>query len=145
MSDSTTLLGFFHREDSLKVNESQASALPANCLGLAIEGPSSEGFFVYPVCRGPAGDGQAGFTRSAPRIHPDGAAHDWSLVYDPAAAGGRGTVVVRLDDQSVTMELAAGIRTASPRFNRFGLVTPWVDGNGQTVFFDDLVYTSSQE
>ena len=26
-------------------------------------------------------------------------------------------------------------------FNRFGFVTPHIDGNGQTVFIDDVTYT----
>lgn len=29
-------------------------------------------------------------------------------------------------------------------FNRFGFVTPWIDGNGQRVYFDDLAYTCRQ-
>ena len=51
VSDSTTLLGFYHSRSSLAVNPSQASALPEHFLGLAIEGPSREGLFVYPVYR----------------------------------------------------------------------------------------------
>lgn len=145
VSDSTTLLGFFHRGDTMKVSDSQASALPANVIGIAVEGPSSEGFFVYPVIRGAAGDGQAGYKVTAPRIYPDGVSHEWSLEYDPAAAEGRGAIIVKLDGHATTMDLPAGYRSASHRFNRFGLVTPWIDGNEQMVFFDDLVYTSRQE
>ena len=29
-------------------------------------------------------------------------------------------------------------------FDRFGLVTPWIDGNGQVVYFDDVTYTTGQ-
>jgi hypothetical protein len=32
-----------------------------------------------------------------------------------------------------------------PRLDRFGLVTTWIDGNGQKVYFDDLTYTARQE
>jgi hypothetical protein len=145
VSDSTTLIAFFHRENSMKVNPSQASALPASVLGLAIEGPSSEGFFVYPVFRGSSGDARSGLTRDAPRILPDGTSHAWSLAYDPAGAEGRGTVVVRLGEAGVSMDLPEGARAVGCRFDRFGLITPWIDGNGQTVFFDDLVYTAAQE
>jgi hypothetical protein len=80
-----------------------------------------------------------------PRIYPDGAAHDWTLEYDPAAAGGNGRITVTLDDKTASMDLAAAVRAAGARFDRFGLVTPWVDGNGQHVYFDDLSYTCRQE
>jgi hypothetical protein len=31
------------------------------------------------------------------------------------------------------------------RFDRFGIVTTWIDGNAQDVYFDDLRYTFRQE
>jgi hypothetical protein len=27
-------------------------------------------------------------------------------------------------------------------FDRFGICTPWIDGNSVTVFFDDVTYTA---
>ena len=36
---------------------------------------------------------------------------------------------------------APGHRAAGARFDRFGLITTWIDGNGQLVYFDDLRYT----
>ena len=71
----------------------------------------------------------------------DGKARDWSLAYDPE---GRGRVTVTLDGKSVKLDLAKGHREAPARFDRFGLITTWIDGNGQRVYFDDLTYTSSQ-
>ena len=29
--------------------------------------------------------------------------------------------------------------------NRFGILTTWVDGNGQNLYLDDLTYTSGQD
>src|SRR6266849_1402465 len=49
VSDSTTLIGFFHSDDSMRSNDSQNSATPENFVGAAIEGPSSEGFYFYPT------------------------------------------------------------------------------------------------
>lgn len=141
VSDSTTLLGFYHSEDSLAANPSQGSGFPKCFLGVAVEGPSRDGFLFYPAYR-TRGDGQgyaAGPDR--PHIRPDGTSHDWSLTYDPAAAGGRGRVSVALDGKAVALDLAAGDRAAGGRFDRFGLVTTWVDGNAQRVYFDDLTYT----
>jgi hypothetical protein len=33
---------------------------------------------------------------------------------------------------------------AGARYNRFGIVSNWVDGNGQVVYVDDLTYTTNQ-
>jgi hypothetical protein len=43
------------------------------------------------------------------------------------------------------MDLAPGHKVVDAQFDRFGLVTPWIDGNGQHVYFDDLRYTCRQE
>lgn len=141
VSDSTTLLGFYHSEDSLAVTASQSSGFPKGFLGVAVEGPSREGFLFYPAYR-VRGDGQ-GYAGGADRPHvlPDGKPHDWSLAYDPAGAGGRGRIRVTLDAREVSLDLGAGDRKAGARFDRFGLVTTWIDGNAQRVYFDDLTYT----
>jgi hypothetical protein len=141
VSDSTVLLGFYHSEDSLEVNPAQSSGFPKSFLGVAVEGPSREGFLFYPAYR-VRGGGQ-GYAGGADRPHilPDGKSHDWSLAYDPTAADGRGRVVVTLDGKSVTLDLGVGDRKTGARFDRFGLVTTWIDGNAQRVYFDDLTYT----
>jgi len=142
VSDSTTLLGFFHHERSVRVNPAQNNAVPEHFIGLAIEGPSSEGFCIYPHGRA-TGNASIGYGHAAPRILPDGTTHGWAFEYDPGGAGGRGVVTVSLDGQAVRLELQNGEKTAA-RFDRFGFVTPWIDGNEQIVYFDDLRYTASQ-
>jgi hypothetical protein len=141
VSDSTTLLGFYHSKDSLEVNPSQSSGFPKCFLGVAVEGPSREGFLFYPAYR-VGGDGQ-GYAAGADRPHilPDGKAHDWTLHYDPAAADGCGRMTVTLGEKSVSLDLGVGDRKSGTRFDRFGLITTWVDGNAQRVYFDDLTYT----
>ncbi len=142
VTDSTVLFGFYHSQHSLAVNPSQVSGVPGGFLGVAIEGPSREGFFLYPLAR--TGDGAhqviAG-GNDRPRIYPDGRSHAWTLDYDPNAAAGLGRIRVTLDGQSHLLELPAGYRTAGAGFDRFGFVTTWIDGNGQLVYLDDLVYT----
>jgi hypothetical protein len=110
---------------------------------VAVEGPSREGFQFYPAYR-VKGDAQ-GFAsgQDLSHVQPDGKPHDWSLAYDPAAGDGRGRVVVTFDGKPVTLDLGAGHK-AGARFDRFGLVTTWIDGNGQHVYFDDLTYTGEQ-
>ena len=141
VSDSTTLLGFYHSEDSLRVNPSQKSGFPMGFLGAAVEGPSREGFLFYPAFR-VRGDGQ-GYAAGADRPHilPDGKSHDWTLAFDPAAAGGRGRITATFDAKTVALDLGENDRKTGARFDRFGLITTWIDGNAHRVYFDDLTYT----
>jgi hypothetical protein len=145
VSDSTTLIGFFHHQRSIRVNESQKNAIPESFLGFALEGPSSEGFFIYPVCRPRSGDAKVGLDRTCPRIYPDGSSHEWTLDYDPAGAGGRGSLILSLDGKSKTLELVEATRSTGATFDRFGFVSTWIDGNGQTVYLDDLAFTARQD
>jgi hypothetical protein len=143
VSDSTTLIGFFHSGESMKVNSSQSSHVPRSFLGVSVEGPSAEGFYFQPAYN--AGGGSGGSPdRRPPYILPDGAAHAWTLAYSPAAAEGRGRITVTLDGQEVSLDLKAGEKEGGARFDRFGIVTTWIDGNGQEIFFDDLSYTAGQ-
>jgi hypothetical protein len=144
VSDSTTLIGFFHSSDSTRVEDSQSSALPENFLGVAVEGPSREGFFFYPAYRLKGGGEDTSRGPDPPRIYPDGSAHDWSLEYTPPSAGERGQVVVTLDGESSALALDADPTSAQVRFDRFGIITTRIDGNGQTIYFDDLSYTFRQ-
>lgn len=142
VSDSSTLFGFFDSQASVAVNDSQANGFPDHFLGLAIEGPSAEGFFVYPVFR-TMGEGVEGSRVPMPnRILPDGKSHAWSLEFDPQAEGGQGAMTLRLDQNVVRMPLPEGLRARGAKYDRFGFVTTRVDGNAQQVYFDDLTYTA---
>jgi len=142
VSDSTALFGFYHSENSMRVTDSQASALPMDFLGIAVEGPSSEGFFVYPSYRVHNGEPGSGYPENPPYIYPDGAVHTWSLEYVP---GDPGKIVVTLDDKRTEMAVPRERQTADAQFNRFGFVTTWIDGNGQRVYLDDIEYTCRQD
>jgi hypothetical protein len=144
VSDSTTLIGFFHSVGSMRSNNSQNSATPENFVGAAIEGPSSEGFYLYPTYgldqEGVRASGNRG-TPTPPYIYPNGESRDWTLDYDPDGNGGTGSIIVTLDGQAVTLNLDPGHKQIGAWFNRFGMITTHIDGNGQTVYFDDLTYT----
>ena len=143
VTDSTATIGFYNSTWSLRSNAKQDQAIPMDCLGINIEGPSSEGFFFYPVYRvhGETAGALGGSSGKAPRIYPDRTVHDWMLKYDPAGAGGRGQITVRLDNHSCTLALEPGAKAIGASFDRFGICTPWIDGNSVTVFFDDIQYT----
>jgi len=145
VSDSTSLIGFYHSTYSLQVNPSQQFATPKDFLGVAIEGPSSEGFYFYPVYRNDRHGAGNGAGASPPRIYPDSRSHDWTLEYDPAGARGNGTITVTLDGRAASIALAPGDKESGAQFDRFGLVTLWIDGNGQHIYFDELSYTSSHD
>jgi hypothetical protein len=51
---------------------------------------------------------------------------------------------VTLDGESASLDLGLGHKATGARFDRFGLITTWIDGNGQQVYFDDLTYTCEQ-
>jgi hypothetical protein len=141
VSDSTVLLGFYNSQDSLRTNPSQSTGFPHSFLGMSIEGPSRIGFQVYPVCH--TADGESRFARGddLPTILPDRSVHRWTLEYQPESAGG--TITVTLDGRPAVLQLEKAAQTGTT-FDRFGLVTTWIDGNGQHIYFDDLTYTFRQ-
>ncbi|HET6328879.1 MAG TPA: hypothetical protein VFG04_29615 [Planctomycetaceae bacterium] len=145
VTDSTTLFGFYNSRDSLRRNDSQNDAVPECVLGVHVEGPSRDGFHFYPVLRTKDAHGKHAPVAASPYIYPDGKSHDWTLTYDPAGASGKGRITVTLDGQSSTLDLAAGDQSRGTTFDRFGIVTPWIDGNSQDVYWDDLSYTVGQD
>ncbi|GMU91889.1 MAG: hypothetical protein AMXMBFR4_09470 [Candidatus Hydrogenedentota bacterium] len=142
VSDSTTLFGFFHSEHSVHVNPSQKFGLPMDVLGFCIEGPSAEGFFVYPVYRVHGDEQSSGYIEGGmPRIYPDSATHEWKLEYIPPTDTIEGCISLTFDGMTVKRLLLQEDFAVGAQFNRFGFVTPWIDGNGQVVYLDDLTYT----
>ena len=142
ISDSGAMIGFYNADHSMKSNPSQNETIPSDFLGINIEGPSSEGFFFYPLYRPHTTGGGKALGHNggkSPRIKPDAKSHDWALTYDPE---GNGRITVTLGEQSCTMELEPGHKTTGATFNRFGICTTWVDGNSVTAYFDDLTYTA---
>jgi hypothetical protein len=145
VSDSTASIGFYNSVWSTRTNAAQDQSIPMDYLGINIEGPSSEGFFFYPVYRvhGQIAGSSGARAAKPPRIYPDGKVHDWTLKFDPAAANGAGQISVSLDHQTCTLELPPAARRVGATFDRFGICTPWIDGNSVTVYFDDLRYRSA--
>lgn len=144
VTDSTTLLGFYHSTHSLATNPSQDSGLPEHFLGIAVEGPSREGFFVYPVYRSSGSDQRHAQGSNLPRIYPDGAVHRWSLDYIPPTSNTPATLTLLFDGERANLTLKPRIPLSEKFVDRFGLITTWIDGNGQSIYFDDLTYTASQ-
>ncbi len=139
VTDSTVLLGFYHSTESMRASQAQASGIPENFLGIAVEGPSRDGFLFYPIYGSDReGDGGNAVAARPPTILPDGKPHDWMLEYSPS---GSGRITVTMDGKPVSLDLSPAHRKTGARFDRFGLVTTHIDGNGQEIWFDDLSYT----
>jgi hypothetical protein len=129
----------------VRTNPSQNDAVPESMMGINIEGPSSEGFLFYPVYRTEGGAGRpAPRSPEIPYIFPDAEVREWKFLYNPAAAGGKGRISISLDGRVTSLDLMEGEKSSGTRFDRFGIITTWIDGAGQTVYFDDLTYTVSQ-
>jgi hypothetical protein len=137
ITDSTTLLGWFHADESLSAGDGSLG-LPRSFLGVMVEGPSSEGFLFSPAYRASSEHAQG----RGPVILPDGQPHRWSLRYGPSAADNRGRITVELEGKSIGLDLGAGHRRQGARFNRFGIITTCIDGNYEIIYFDDLEYTA---
>jgi hypothetical protein len=110
-------------------------------LGVCVEGPSGEGFYVYPSYRVHGPEQSSGYPDNPPHIFPNGAVHTWTLEYLPGAPG---RIIVALDGRRAEMPVPGEHQAIGARFNRFGFVTPWIDGNGQRLHIDDLEYTCRQ-
>ncbi|MBS0265944.1 MAG: hypothetical protein JSS02_28695, partial [Planctomycetes bacterium] len=141
----TTLFGFYHSRASLNRNDSQSQSVPASVLGIHVEGPSRDGFRFYPVLRSCTETTRIAPLSQFPTILPDGTAHDWALRYEPGSASQPYRIQVKLDGASQVFEFAADASFAQTEFDRFGIVTSWIDGNSQQVYWDDITYTVSQE
>ncbi len=142
VTDSTVLLGFFSSRESLRTSQEQSSGLPRGFLGLAIGGPSREGFLLGPAYR--LGGSESPPIDRAPHLYPDGTVHRWSLAFTPATQGTPGRLKVSLDGQASEVEIPSGPNADTAALDRFGIVSTWVDGNAQQVYFDDLTYTVAQ-
>jgi hypothetical protein len=144
VSDSTTLLGFFNSMASMAVSETQpVTGFPESFLGVAVEGPSREGFLLYPVCHTSGGTVSYAYGSDLPHILPDGQPHDWSLEYEPPTGNHPGRLQATLDGEGGSVEIAK-LPESQVEFDRFGIITTWIDGNAQRVYFDDLTYTVKQ-
>ena len=152
VSDSDVLFGFFHSEHSLNSGGSDRIGTPPDFLGVAIGAPSREGFYFAPAYRVHGTEKKN--AERGPHILPNGAPHDWSLEYQPGDAdirnagraipGTSGTITVTLDNERATLAIPGNHQAVGAHFNRFGIITTHTDGNGQHIYFDDLIYTWSQ-
>lgn len=132
--DSGMYLGWFNSR-----SVDQKSGLK-DFVGVRVEGPTRIGHYFAPVIAGR--EGLLGKVKVAPVLVPDQRSHDWSIEYDPKANRGNGALLVRLDNESATLNLKSS-NHRNAQLDRFGVFTPRVGGSQVKIFFDDLTYTAT--
>jgi hypothetical protein len=148
--DSGMYLGWFNSAE-----KENAPPQAGNFVGVKIGGPTRAGhYFVpaYATARRPATERDNGrehpkrisVERSEGPVLVPQKVFEWKLVYDPAANGRNGTLEATLGNDSVTLPLKSGDKTAGAAFDRFGLFTTHIGGSYVRIFFDDLIYTTAR-
>jgi len=134
--DSDAFLGWFNSS-----NKDRPPTDVGGFLGVHIGGPTRIGHYFQPSIA--TAKGKRDQSAAGPVLTP-GKVYDWSLVYDPSADHGNGTITVTLGTESVTLALKSGIKAQSGNFDRFGLFTPAIGGQSVRMYLDDLTYTSGR-
>lgn len=137
--DADMMLGWFSGRDNPATKD--ASPIEAgNFIGVAVGGPTRVGHYFAPSLT--TAKGSRGKVDSAPLLRP-GVNYEWSFVYDPAAAGGLGSITVRLGDESVTLALKPGQKAEGARLDQFGLFTSQAGGQMVRIYLDDVSYSTA--
>jgi hypothetical protein len=134
-TDSTFALGWFNSDD-------QGWPLK-NFVGVYFDSLSDVGRIAQPMyC---TKEGAVGKGKHVTFL-PDGTNYDWTLEYDPAGAGGRGTVTFTINGQATTATLEDGARKQGATLNRFGVFNlGWANSKHCVVWLDDITYTNRAE
>ena len=134
--DSDMSIGWFNSA----ANDMQP-ADDKNFVGIHVGGPTRVGHYFIPQLA--TAKGMIGKVDSGPILTP-GKVFEWSLVYDPTGAEGRGEVRVTLGDKSAVLALKPGRKSEGAALDRFGLFTNTAGGQMVKIFFDDLQYTAAK-
>lgn len=134
--DADMYLGWFN-----SANKDKPPVEAGHFVGVHVGGPTRVGHYFHPAFA--AAKGTKGLAATGPVLVP-GKVHQWTLVYDPAAGGGKGAIQVTLDKESVTLTLKQGIKAQGANFDRFGLFTSTIGGQMVKIFLDDLKYTAGR-
>jgi hypothetical protein len=133
--DSDMALGFFNSASRDK------SPTAANFLGILVGGPTRRGHMFSPSLS--IANGDKSKVPSGPVLMP-GKPYEWTMLYDPTANNGKGSVQVTLGEGKVTLDLKPGEKANGATFDRFGLMSVPPGGNLVRVYVDDLKYTAGR-
>jgi hypothetical protein len=135
--DADMCFGWFHDSAS-----EQSPFKAGNFLGVKVGGPTRVGHYFLPAFA--VSEQVRGLPPKGPVLEP-GKKYDWSLIYDPDAAGGNGAITATLGTESVTHELKPGQKTKAQAaiFDRFGMLAIGPGGQIVKLYLDDLTYTTA--
>jgi hypothetical protein len=131
--DSTFALGWFSATD-------RGGWPLKNFVGVAFDSLTDTGRIVQTLY----GTTEGSKARSSDYVtfNPDGTSYDWTLEYDPAAAGGNGAITFTINNQKLSIPLAPGDKQKGAVLDRFGVFNlPWANSKYCIVYLDDLTYT----
>ena len=145
VTDSTALIGFYHSRRQHEVaTRRRTPACRRASSASRWTGPAARASTsrrpiaaVMPAAIGSPVTGRPASIRTGcPTTGP------WTIrPRRPAAGAGSPS---RWTGRPCDLDLGDGARVAGARFDRFGIITTWIDGNGQAIYFDDLTYTCTQ-
>lgn len=146
--DSGLYFGWFNSSEK-ELSPAQAGSF----LGVKIGGPTHVGYYFLPAYA-PVKETPVQFkgnrqhalnvaieARTGPLLTPQ-KVYNWTLVYDPQANEGKGSIRLTLGDESVTLNLKDGDKSKNASFDRFGLFTNHIGGSFVKLYLDDVKYTS---
>lgn len=134
--DADMFLGWFNG-----ANQDESPHEAGHFLGVHVGGPTRVGHYFHPALT--TAKGTKMLAAAGPVLVP-GKVHEWTLIYDPAAEAGNGTITVTLDKESVTLGLKKGTKAQGANFDRFGLFTSNIGGQIVRIYLDDLKYTTGR-
>jgi hypothetical protein len=142
--DSGIAFGWFNSEAKNAPSSREQDRSPdrvGSFLGVHVEGPTRVGHQFSPTYTTAKG------TRVSPSAGPRlvlGKVYNWSLLYDPQADGGNGSITVKVGEETVTLKMRRGHKAEGGSFDRFGLFTKGPGGQMVEIYFDDISYTAGQ-
>ena len=147
-TDADMFLGWFNSQDN-GPGQSQVEARPMpNSLGIHIGGPTRIGHYFLPQVTTKQGTMLISrATKASPKAGPvmvPGQTTDWSLVYDPQANHGHGSMRLKLGNETVVLDLTPEIKAQGASFDRFGMLVVPAGGHHVKVYLDDLEYTAAK-
>jgi hypothetical protein len=137
-TDASMMFGYFNRADLMEAVKAEKSKDKAQVLGFQIADSTSVGYNFKPFVKAAGGKAE----KRGPQFIPDRKPRRFSFDYDPAANGGQGRIIAKLEGEVMTIDLRGdAMRRAGARFDRFGLMNVRSGGKYVEVYFDDMTYT----
>lgn len=140
-TDADMRFGWFKAAANTPTEPNEGDA--RDFVGIHIGGPTRVGHYFLPEIITTEGGRQTSEgTRERPQAGPimkQKRAYDFTFVYDPS---GNGSINATLGEESVVLNLRAGLKDEGANLDRFGMLVVRPGGHHVKVYLDDLTYTT---